>query len=183
MFPYARASRYGSNSPRMFSDPQHLSPFASPIPKTAPRAAARSGIRTGGRVRVFRWIQKRARSPVGFGSPIPTTRPTCEKLWRRSSAANSFPSKPPTPFSAGSRGVTTSLGAPSAGKHLVPRTAGPHLKHGTPRSDSVGRTARALAAADQLPGPSDLSVQPGRSGACQVLVTVTTDPPVPFEES
>ena len=35
------------------------------------------------------------------------------------------------------------------------RTAGPTLKHGTPRADSVGRTARALAAADALPGPTD----------------------------
>lgn len=83
------------------------------------------------------------------------------------------------------------------------RTAGPTLKHGTPRADSVGRTTRALAAAEALPGPTDYEAKGhpfGRAWVRRVggrnlwlwyrftdeelvLVTVTTDPPVPFDES
>ena len=82
------------------------------------------------------------------------------------------------------------------------RTLGAHLKHGTPRAESVGRTTRAIAAADQLPGPADYQATGRPFGLAWVrrvggrnlwlwyrftdeevvLVTVTTDPPVPVDD-
>ena len=83
------------------------------------------------------------------------------------------------------------------------RTAGPFLRHGTPRADAVGRTTRALAAADVLPGPMDYEAKAHPVGRAWVrriggrnvwlwyrftddevvLVTVTTDPPVPLDDA
>ena len=82
------------------------------------------------------------------------------------------------------------------------RAAGPLLKRGSPRADVVGRTVRALAAADELPGSADYEAKGhpvGRAWVRRVgsrnlwlwyrfnddeiiLVTVTTDPPVPLDE-
>ena len=82
------------------------------------------------------------------------------------------------------------------------RTAGPNVKHGSPGAGSVGRAVRALAAADELPGPADYEANArpvGRAWVRRVgsrnlwlwyrftdeevvLVTVTTDPPVPLDE-
>ncbi len=82
------------------------------------------------------------------------------------------------------------------------RTAGPLVKRSSPRAEAVGRATRALAAADQLPGPGDYEAKGtpvGRAWVRRVggrnlwlwyrfsegeviLVTVTTDPPVPFED-
>jgi hypothetical protein len=81
------------------------------------------------------------------------------------------------------------------------RTAGPQLKHGSPRAESLGRTVRALAAAEVLPGPSDYEAKGHAIGRAWVrriggrnmwlwyrfnsdevvLVTVTTDPPIPID--
>ena len=83
------------------------------------------------------------------------------------------------------------------------RTAKPFLRHGTPRTDAVGRTTRALAAADVLPGPMDYAAKGHPAGRAWVrrvggrnmwlwyrftddevvLVTVTTDPPVPLDDA
>jgi hypothetical protein len=77
------------------------------------------------------------------------------------------------------------------------------LKRGSPRADVVARTARALAAAEELPGPADYEAKAhpvGRAWVRRVggrnlwlwyrfsdvevtLVTVTTDPPVPVEDA
>jgi hypothetical protein len=82
------------------------------------------------------------------------------------------------------------------------RSAGPILKRGSPRAHAIGRTTRALAAADDLPGPADYEAKShpvGRAWVRRVggrnlwlwyrftddeviLVTVTTDPPVPLDE-
>lgn len=82
------------------------------------------------------------------------------------------------------------------------RTSGRVLNRPSPRADAVARTARALAAASELPGPGDYesTTHPvGRAWVRRVagrnlwlwyrfnddevtLVTVTTDPPVPLDE-
>ena len=82
------------------------------------------------------------------------------------------------------------------------RTAAEVLRHSSPRATAVGRTTRALAAADELPGATDYEAKGhpvGRAWVRRVggrnlwlwyrfneneviLVTVTTDPPVPFDE-
>jgi hypothetical protein len=81
------------------------------------------------------------------------------------------------------------------------RQAARVLRHGSPRALAVARTIRSLADADQLPGPSDFegTGRPvGRAWVRRVadrnlwvwyritndevvLVTVTTDPPLPVE--
>ena len=75
------------------------------------------------------------------------------------------------------------------------------LRHGSPRALAVARTVRSLALADDLPGHADFeaTVRPvGRAWMRRVaernlwvwyrigeeelvLVTVTTDPPMPFD--
>ena len=82
------------------------------------------------------------------------------------------------------------------------RAAGRLLKRGSPRADAIGRTTRALAAADDLPGPSDYEAKAhpiGRAWVRRVggrnlwlwyrftdeevvLVTVTIEPPVPSDD-
>jgi hypothetical protein len=49
------------------------------------------------------------------------------------------------------------------------RVAGPLLKRGTPRAEAIGRTARALAAADELPGASDYEARTHPVGRAWVL--------------
>jgi hypothetical protein len=81
------------------------------------------------------------------------------------------------------------------------RAAANVLRHNSPRADAVGRAARALAAADALPGATDFEAKQhpvGRAWVRRVggrnlwlwyrftedeviLVTVTTDPPVPID--
>ena len=81
------------------------------------------------------------------------------------------------------------------------RAAGALLKRASPRADAVGRATRALAAAEELPGPTDYEAKGhpvGRAWVRRVggrnlwlwfrftddeliLVTVTTDPPVPLD--
>lgn len=79
----------------------------------------------------------------------------------------------------------------------------PHiLRNRSERAAAVGRTARALAVADELPGASDYEAKGKSIGRAWVrrvggrnlwlwyrfndaeviLVTVTTEPPVPFDE-
>ena len=78
--------------------------------------------------------------------------------------------------------------------------AGRALRHGSPRAVAVAQTVRGLADAGELPGPSDFESTirqigkawvrrvPGRNlwvwyqvgDEEVVLVTVTSDPPVPF---
>lgn len=82
------------------------------------------------------------------------------------------------------------------------RVAGPLLTRGTPRADAVGRTTRALVAADELPGASDYEARThpvGRAWVRRVgnrnlwvwyrftdeevtLITVTMEPPVPSDD-
>jgi len=81
------------------------------------------------------------------------------------------------------------------------REAGRTLREGSPRALAVARTVRGLAAADDLPGHADFeaSLRPvGRAWVRRVadrnlwvwyrigseeliLVTVTTDPPIPLD--
>lgn len=82
------------------------------------------------------------------------------------------------------------------------RQFGRFIKSGSQRSLAVARTVSALTAADELPGPSDFEAveKPvGRAWVRRVsgrniwlwyrfndaevmLLTLTTDPPVPFDE-
>ena len=82
------------------------------------------------------------------------------------------------------------------------RVAGPLLTRGAPRADAVGRTIRALAATDDLPGGSDYeaTMHPvGRAWVRRVgsrnlwlwyrfndaevsLITMTMEPPVPSDD-
>jgi len=81
------------------------------------------------------------------------------------------------------------------------REAGRTLRRGSPRAVAVARTIRILAEVADLPGPADFesTIRPvGRAWVRRVaernlwvwyrigddelvLITVTTDPPVPFE--
>ena len=82
------------------------------------------------------------------------------------------------------------------------RTAGTVLRGGTSRPEAVGRTIRGLASADDLPGASDYEAAGKRIGRAWVrrvggrnlwlwfrftddellLLTVSTEPPVPLDE-
>lgn len=82
------------------------------------------------------------------------------------------------------------------------RAASRVLRHKSERAAAVGRAVRTLAAADELPGASDYEAKGQTVGRAWVrrvggrnlwlwfrfndeeviLVTVTTDPPVPVDE-
>ena len=139
---------------------------------------------------IWPWNPNRARCRGSSGSPIRTTRPMCERLWNRLSVVSCSPSRRPKPSCAGSREVMTSLGAPSAGKHLVCAHGwtAPEARHSACRlgwaHDTLARCRGTAAGTGGLRGQGAsiwsgmgassqrakslalVSVQSRRSGAC-----------------
>jgi hypothetical protein len=92
-----------------------LSALANPQWPSSDRSLARKS----SRATVEPWRPKPGTRRGSSGSLTPMTRPTCEKRWIPSSAANCCPSRRRRHSFDGSKGAVTSRGTTSADKYLV----------------------------------------------------------------